>query len=107
MLHAYLCTICFVYCYTSWRFYAFFGTNLLTRCHSASSLFSIIFVFQKSYTGNVLGIGQIKSRSSYFSRHETESEAETEGSQGPATPWGGVGQPLAAPPSGGATWPTS
>jgi hypothetical protein len=37
------------------------------------------FVFQKSYTGNILGIGRNKSRSSYFSRHETESKAETEG----------------------------
>jgi hypothetical protein len=36
--------------------------------HSASSLFSAIFVFQKSYTGNILGIGQNKSRTSYFSR---------------------------------------
>jgi hypothetical protein len=35
-------------------FYAFFETNLLTRCHSASSLFSAVFVFQKSYTGNIL-----------------------------------------------------
>jgi hypothetical protein len=47
MLHACLHTICFVFCYNSWRFYAFSGTNLLTRCHSASSLFSAIFVFQK------------------------------------------------------------
>jgi hypothetical protein len=47
MLHVCLYTICFVFCYTSWRFYAFSGTNLLTRCHSASSLFSAIFVFQK------------------------------------------------------------
>jgi hypothetical protein len=38
MLHACLYTICFVFCYTSWRFYVFSGTNLLTRCHSASSL---------------------------------------------------------------------
>jgi hypothetical protein len=35
-----LCFVC-----TSWRFYEFFGTNLLTRCHSASSLFSAVFVF--------------------------------------------------------------
>jgi hypothetical protein len=49
MLHACLCTICFVFCDTSWCFYAFFGTNLLTRCHSASSLFSAVFVFRKSY----------------------------------------------------------
>jgi hypothetical protein len=32
-----------VFCYTSWRFYAFSGTNLLTRCHSASSLFFCSF----------------------------------------------------------------
>jgi hypothetical protein len=44
MLHACLCTICFVFCYTSWHFYAFSGTNLLTRCHSVSSLFSAVFV---------------------------------------------------------------
>jgi hypothetical protein len=33
-------------------FLCIFGTNLLTRCHSVSSLFSAVFVFQKSYTGN-------------------------------------------------------
>jgi hypothetical protein len=66
MLHDCLCTICFVFCYTSWHFYAFSGTNLLTRCHSASTLFSAVFVFQKSYTRNILGIGRNKSRSSYF-----------------------------------------
>jgi hypothetical protein len=32
-----------MFCYTSWRFYAFSGSNLLTRCHSASSLFSAVF----------------------------------------------------------------
>jgi hypothetical protein len=66
MLHACLCTICFVFCYTSWCFYVFSRTNLLTRYHSASSLFSTVFVFQKSYTGNILGIGRNKRQSSYF-----------------------------------------
>jgi hypothetical protein len=47
MLHAYSYTIYFEFCYTSWRFYAFFGTNLLTRCHTASSLFSAILCFRK------------------------------------------------------------
>jgi hypothetical protein len=40
-------TICPMFRYTSWHFYAFSGTNLLTSCHSASSLFSAVFVFQK------------------------------------------------------------
>jgi hypothetical protein len=55
-----------MFCYTSWRFYVFSGTNLLTRCHCASSLFSAIFVFQKSYTENIFGIGRNKSRTSYY-----------------------------------------
>jgi hypothetical protein len=48
MLHACLCTICFVFCYNSWRFYAFSGTNLLTRRHSSSSLFSVVLCFRKA-----------------------------------------------------------
>jgi hypothetical protein len=66
MLHAYFYTICLVFRYTSWHFYAFFGTNLLTICHSASSLFSTIFVFQKCYIGNILRIGRNKSQKSRY-----------------------------------------
>jgi hypothetical protein len=66
MLHAYFYTIYLVFRYTSWHFYAFFGTNLLTRCHSASSLFFAVFVFQKSYIGNILGIGQNQSQTSRY-----------------------------------------
>ena len=36
---------CFIYTFIS--FYTFSGTNLLTRCHSASSLFSAVFGFRK------------------------------------------------------------
>jgi hypothetical protein len=91
-MHVYtLFDLCFVY--TSWNFYVFSGTNLLTRCHSASSLFSAIFVFQKSYTGNILGIRQNEARNSYFPRHETESKAETEEGQEVGTPPGGAGAP--------------
>jgi hypothetical protein len=91
MLHACLYTICLVFCYTSWRFYAFSRTNLLTRCHSASSLFSTIFVFQKSYTGNILGIGRKKSQSSYFfptwDRVQSRDGGVPEGSR--TMPWCG------------------
>jgi hypothetical protein len=66
MLHACSYTIFLVFCYTLWRFYAFSGTNLLTRCHSVSSLFSAVFVFQKSYTGNILRIGRNKSWTSRY-----------------------------------------
>jgi hypothetical protein len=67
-------------------FYAFSGTNLLTRCHIASSLFSAVFVFQKSYTGNILGIGQNESRSSYLPDTKMESKGEMEGGQRAAAP---------------------
>jgi hypothetical protein len=57
------------------------------RCHSASSLFSAIFVFQKSYTGNILGIGRNKS-------HKAEKGHKA------STPLGGVACPLPAPTCG-------
>jgi hypothetical protein len=110
MLHACLYTICFVFCYTSWCFYTFSRTNLLTRRHSASSLFSAVlcfrkatqeifseldetkakplvfccFVFQKSYTGNILGIGWNKSQTSYFSRTRVRVQSRDGGGLGPS-----------------------
>jgi hypothetical protein len=48
MLHACLYTIFFVFCYTSWCCYAFSRTNLLTRCHCASSLFLLFLCFRKA-----------------------------------------------------------
>jgi hypothetical protein len=95
MLHACFYTICLVFRYTSWNFYAFSGTNLLTRCHSASSLFSAVFVFQKSYTGNILGIGWNKSRTSRILPKLPESRrGDGEGPQGGHTTRG-RGLPLA------------
>jgi hypothetical protein len=49
-------------------------------------LFSAVFVFQKSYTGNILKIRRNKARSSDFSQHETESKGETEEGQEAGTP---------------------
>jgi hypothetical protein len=43
MLHACFTPIALCFVYTSWNFYAFSGTNLLTRCHSASSCFLLFF----------------------------------------------------------------
>jgi hypothetical protein len=50
------------------------------------SLFSAVFVFQKSYTGNILEIGRNKSQTFYFSQSITKSEDETEGGQEPGSP---------------------
>jgi hypothetical protein len=97
MLRACSYTICLVFCYTLWRFYAFSGTNLLTRCHSASFLFSGVFVFQKSYTGNILGIGRNKSRTFYYLTKLPEVRRGDGGGHRAATPPGGAACP----------WPTS
>jgi hypothetical protein len=87
MLHACFYTICLMFRYTSWHFYAFSGTNLLKSRHSASSLFSAVFVFQKSYTGKILGIGRNKFQKSYFSRKLLENRRGVGGGpQGPHTP---------------------
>jgi hypothetical protein len=69
-------------------------------------MFFAIFVFQKSYTGNILGIGQNESRSSYLPDTKTESKGEIEGGQRAAASLGGVGHPLAAPPGGVDPWYT-
>jgi hypothetical protein len=107
MLYASLYTICFVFCYTSSRFYAFSRTNLLTRRHSASSLLSTIFVFQKNYTGNIFGIGGNKSRTSYFSRTRVGVQSRDGGGPGPGHTLGQRGQALARATTGWAPWSTS
>jgi hypothetical protein len=56
------------------------------RCHSASSLFSAVFMFQKSYTGNILGIGRNESPSSYLPDTKMETRGETETDHGAAAP---------------------
>jgi hypothetical protein len=95
-------TICLVFRYTSWNFYAFSGTNLLTRCHSASSLFSAIFVFQKSYTGNILGIGRNKSRTSRNLPKRRQNQARGWSHHQGARPRAWPRHPMVSP-----TWSTS
>jgi hypothetical protein len=108
MLHACSYTICLVFCYTLWHFYAFSRTNLLTRCHIVSSLLSAIFVFQKSYTENILRIGRNKSRTS---RYLTKLPEVRRGDGGGATGWPHHqgARPTHSPrrPMVRAPWPTS
>jgi hypothetical protein len=47
MLHACFTPIALCFVYTLWHFYAFSETNLLTRCHSASSCFLLFLYFRK------------------------------------------------------------
>jgi hypothetical protein len=47
MLHTCFTPIDLCFVYTSWHFYAFSGTNLLIRCHGASSYFLLFLCFRK------------------------------------------------------------
>jgi hypothetical protein len=98
MLHACFYTIFLMFHYTSWHFYAFSGTNLLTSRHNASSLFSAVFVFQKSYTGNILRIGRNQSQSPRILPELPENQRGVGvGPQGALTP-GRRGQGLGRAP---------
>src|SRR3954470_17747878 len=48
MFHACLVSSLLCFVYTLRYFYTFSGTNLLTRCRSASCLFSAVFGFRKA-----------------------------------------------------------
>jgi hypothetical protein len=82
MLHDCFTPIYACFVYTSFHFYIFSGTNLLIRWHSSRSLFSVVFVFQKSYKGNILGIRWNKSRSVYFTETKFRGPRPTQ-HQGP------------------------
>src|SRR3954466_13316292 len=72
MFHACLVSTLLCFLYTLRYFYTLSGTNLLTRCHSASCLFSAVFRFRKLKM-NILRIGRDKSQSSYFFGSDTEN----------------------------------
>jgi hypothetical protein len=104
MLHACFYTFCLVFRYTSWHFYAFFGTNLLTRCHSASSLFSAILCFRKVTQEIFSELDETKAEHPEIYRSFQRTEEEMEQSQEVASPPGGAAQrrPVVSP-----TWSTS
>jgi hypothetical protein len=99
MLHAYFIPIALCFVYTSWHFYVFSGTNLLTRCYNASSCFLLFFYFS-FLLKKIFSELDETSQSVYLSDTKTESKGETETSQEPVTPGGGAAQPLVAPPHG-------
>jgi hypothetical protein len=61
MLHACFTPIALCFVYTSWHFYAFSGTNILTRCHSASSCFLLFLYFRKVTQEIFLELDEMKA----------------------------------------------
>jgi hypothetical protein len=86
MLHACLYTICFVFCYTSWCFYAFSGTNLLPDATVPVPYFLLFLCFRKATQEIFSELDETKAEHPIFPEHESESKAETEGGQDLATP---------------------
>jgi hypothetical protein len=82
MLHACLCTICFVFCYTLWHFYAFSGTNLLMRCHSASSQFSAVLCFRKVTQEIFSELDETKAKVPIFSNTRRGPKQRRRGARG-------------------------
>jgi hypothetical protein len=94
MLHACLYTICFVFCYTLWHFYAFSRTNLLTRRHSASSLFLLFLCFRKATQEIFSELDKTKARVPIFPDTRQSPKMRWRGTRGRphhaiarATPW--------------------
>jgi hypothetical protein len=66
--------LCFIY--TSWHFYAFYGTNLLTRCHSASSYFLLFLCFRKVTQEIFLELNEIKAEvPNYLTQRRSPKES--------------------------------
>jgi hypothetical protein len=86
MLHACLYTISFVFCYTSWHFYAFSGTNLFTRCHSVSSLFLLFLCFRKATREIFSELDKTKAEVPHFLTRRRSPKMRWRGARGSAHP---------------------
>jgi hypothetical protein len=86
MLHACFTPIDLCFVYTLWHFYAFSGTNLLTRCHSASSCFLLFLYFRKVVQEIFSELDETKAKPPIFPNTKMESKAETEEGTKAATP---------------------
>jgi hypothetical protein len=73
-----------MFCYTSWHFYAFFRTNLFTRCHSASSLFSAVLYFRKATQEIFSELDETKARVRIFPDTRRSPKMRRRGTRGQA-----------------------
>jgi hypothetical protein len=94
MLHACFTLIALCFVYTSWHFYAFSGTNLLTRCHSATSYFLLFLCFRKVTQEIFSKLDETKAEVPiYLTRRRSPKERRRETRGRPhhrvawATPW--------------------
>ena len=100
MFHAYIIPIATCFIYTLYGFYPFSETNLLTRCHGASSLFSVVFGFRKAVKEIFSELHETKANTPIFPGSIQNTKEDTEESHEAASPGGGAAPLLAAPPRG-------
>jgi hypothetical protein len=77
--------------YTLWRFYAFSRTNLLTRCHSASTYFLLFLCFRKVTHEIFSELDKTKAEvPNYLTRRQSpkKSRRQTKGQPHQVVPWG-------------------
>jgi hypothetical protein len=82
MLHACFTPFASCFVYSLWRFDAISGTNLLTRCHSASSLISAVLCFRKVTQEIFSELDKPKTETPIFPGWRTWTERETEVARG-------------------------
>jgi hypothetical protein len=94
MLHAFFTPIALRFVYTLWHFYVFSRTNLLTRCHSASSYFLLFLCFRKVTREIFSKLDKTKAKVPiYLTRRRSPKERRRRARRWPhhrvarATPW--------------------
>jgi hypothetical protein len=106
MLHACFTPFASCFVYTLWHFYAISGTNLLTRCHSVSSLFSAILCFRKATQEIFSELDETKTQTPIFPGRRTRTKRESEGGQGQPHHQGARPSPWPRPPVVRPPWST-
>src|SRR5215204_4183895 len=103
MIHATLLMISTCFMHIICRIYAFSGTNLLTRCRSASSCFLLFLVSEILVTKYSRNRTKSRPRFLFFPEPSRTHENRQRGATGPpddtlARPEGGPRRPMVWPP---------
>src|SRR6266576_3103570 len=93
MLHACFTPIALSFTTTLWNFYTISDTNLLTRCRSASSLFSAVFGFRKVTQEIFSELDETKAETPIFPGTLQNIEELVQPDQRGATPAHGAARP--------------
>jgi hypothetical protein len=106
MLHACFTPFASCFVYTSWHFYAISGINLLTRCHSASSLFSAVLCFRKATQEIFSELDETRTETPIFLDEGQRPQESQKGARGQPHHQGARPSPWPRPPMVRPPWST-